>query len=54
MTVVYGKLTVAPGCNQRPAVETISAAYEAAAAAVVKQQLARAAVRLAVALNGAL
>lgn len=54
VTVVYPKLTVKPGCNQRPAVQTISPGYVAVAAPIVRQQLARAAVRLATVLNGAL
>ena len=52
VTVVYGKLAVAPGYGQHRPVETISPAYVAAAAPAVRGQLARAAVRLAAVLNG--
>jgi hypothetical protein len=54
VTYVYPKLDHPPACGQPAPDQTISQAYLGGAAPLVREQLARAAVRLARVLNGAL
>ena len=54
VTYVYPKLSQSPACGQSAPAQTISQAYLDGAAPMVRQQLARATVRLAVVLNQAL